>query len=77
MPPASHNVKCLGCERAVGEVVRGRFVHHACGAALQRSGRTARCCHCGGSLYLEEILEQVWDAPPDLKLPHRVGGAVA
>ena len=62
---------------AVGEVVQGRFVPHACGEPLRRVGGIVRCCHCGGSLYPEEIIERVWDAPAALKRPHRVGGALA
>ena len=77
MLPASHDVKCLTCGREVGEIVQRRFVRHACAEPPRSAGGRARCCHCGGSLYLEAIFERVWDAPHDLKRPHRVGGAVA
>ena len=77
MPPASHEVKCLACERVIGEIVQGRFARHACGDPPRSAGQVARYCHCGGSLYLEELLELVWDAPAVLTRPHRIGGAVA
>jgi hypothetical protein len=41
----------------VGEVLQGRFVHHAgCERPIRWRGRLPRCCRCGGSLYFDPVL---------------------
>ena len=51
-----YDVKCMLCGTEVGQILRGRFSQHAgCDAAMPRKGGMLRCCHCGGSLYLDPI----------------------
>ena len=56
MQVADYNVICLLCSREAGQILAGRFVRHAdCPTPLSHTGRRPRCCHCGGSVYLEAI----------------------
>jgi hypothetical protein len=53
-PIANYNVLCLLCGTEVGHIVGSKFVKHAgCSAPMPRTGGLPRCCHCGGSLYLD------------------------
>lgn len=50
------DVKCMLCSTEVGQILDGKFSKHAgCPGKLPRVGKMARCCHCGGSLYLDPI----------------------
>ena len=51
---AIHEVWCLLCSTEVGQLLDGRFRRHpGCTAPPARPGGRPRCCHCGGSLYVE------------------------
>ncbi len=66
-----YEVKCLLCGTEVGQVVNETFQKHAgCTRPLPRNGGTWRCCHCGGSLYLEPI--NVSRAPADRAEPSEI-----
>lgn len=52
----NYDVKCMLCSTEVGQILMGTFKQHAgCTAALPSKGGMRRCCHCGGSLYLDPI----------------------
>ena len=54
MGTANYDVICLSCSTQVGEIFNGRFVQHpGCRAVTAQMNAVRRCCHCGGSLYLE------------------------
>ena len=56
MGNANYEVKCLACSAEIGVLWAGRFFHHpGCSLPVGRSASTARCCRCGGSLYLEPV----------------------
>jgi hypothetical protein len=60
----NYDVKCMMCSEEVGQVLSGRFVHHqGCALPMQRRGGMLRCCHCGGSLYLDPI--EAYPSPVD------------
>jgi len=45
------DVACVRCGLAAGEIVGGRFLHHADCSELPRvDGGARRCCACGGKL---------------------------
>jgi hypothetical protein len=45
------------CGTVVGEVREGRFAHHReCERPVRWLGKLPRCCHCGGSLYVDPAL---------------------
>ena len=49
-----YEVWCLLCSTEVGRLVDGRLRRHpGCAGALPRPVGRPRCCHCGGSLYVE------------------------
>lgn len=51
-----YDVKCMLCSAEVGQIVSGKFSQHdGCRNALPRKAGMPRCCHCGGSLYLDPI----------------------
>jgi transcription elongation factor Elf1 len=51
-----YDVKCMLCGTEVGQIVEARFKQHSgCSARMPRQGGLLRCCHCGGSLYLDPI----------------------
>jgi|SwirhisoilCB2_FD_contig_31_21467438_length_521_multi_2_in_0_out_0_1 hypothetical protein len=53
---SSWDVKCMLCGTEVGQIIGGSFKKHAgCPGKLPRVGKMARCCHCGGSLYLDPV----------------------
>lgn len=53
---ADYDVKCMMCGVEVGQIVGGRLIRHAgCTASMPRKNGLARCCHCGGSLYLDPL----------------------
>jgi hypothetical protein len=53
---AYFSLRCLLCSTEVGQVLDGRFRQHpGCTIAMPRRDGAPRCCHCGGSLYLEPI----------------------
>ena len=44
------------CGTEVGQILGSRFMKHAgCDVPMPRKNGLARCCHCGGSLYLDPI----------------------
>ena len=50
----NYDVKCMLCGTEVGQIYNGQFTQHAgCSAPMPRKGGMLRCCHCGGSLYLD------------------------
>jgi hypothetical protein len=52
----NYDVKCMLCGAEVGQILAARFTKHAgCTATMPRRGGMLRCCHCGGSLYLDPI----------------------
>ena len=55
MPATSYFAKCFSCSAEVGKVLHGRFLRHNCPNPLPRPNGRPRCCHCGGSLYLDPI----------------------
>ena len=56
MASAYFYLRCLLCSREVGQVLGGRVQQHpGCSIPMPQRGGTPRCCHCGGSLYLEPI----------------------
>jgi hypothetical protein len=56
----SYNVKCLMCSTEAGQMVAGELVwHHPLAPSTARAGTSARCAHCGGTLYLEST-EFAW-----------------
>ena len=57
MPATSYFAKCFSCSAEVGKVLHGRFLRHACPNELPRPNGRPRCCHCGGSLYLEPDMD--------------------
>ena len=58
MPSAYFSLRCLLCSTEVGQVLDGRFRQHpGCTIAMPRRAGVPRCCHCGGSLYVEPIVE--------------------
>jgi len=57
MRGVNYDVKCMMCSAEVGQIWAGKFRQHNCGKAMPVLAGMARCCHCGGSLYLEPILE--------------------
>lgn len=61
MPATSYFAKCLACSAEVGRVLHGRFLRHGCQNPLPRANGRPRCCHCGGSLYLEPDLDGLPD----------------
>jgi hypothetical protein len=51
---SNYEVKCMLCSTEVGQILNGRFQQHGgCSNAMPRKGGLLRCCHCGGSLYLD------------------------
>ena len=51
-----YDVKCMMCSTEVGQILNGAFEQHAgCSAVMPHQGGMLRCCHCGGSLYLDPI----------------------
>src|SRR5207249_1838219 len=53
---ANYEVKCMLCSTEVGLILSGQFKQHAgCDATMPRKGGMLRCCHCGGSLYLDPL----------------------
>ena len=51
------DVTCLMCGTVVGEARGGRFEHHrGCERPVRLQGRLPRCCRCGGSLYVDPLL---------------------
>ena len=63
----SYEVKCLMCSAGIGEISHGKFRRDpGCHGALPVRHGMPRCCHCGGSLYLEPL--------DDIRAP--VSGAV-
>ena len=62
MSRESHQLRCLLCRVAFGQVVRGMSARHpGYQRPPHRSGGRLRCCYCGGSVYLEPIARY---APP-------------
>jgi hypothetical protein len=59
MRAASYAVTCFACSTEVGVIVAGRLRRHGCGKPLPQARGRARCCECGGSLYLEPIVELI------------------
>ena len=56
MASSYFSLRCLLCSTEVGQVLDGRFRQHpGCTIAMPRRDGAPRCCHCGGSLYLEPI----------------------
>ena len=56
MTNTPYSVRCLLCSTEVGQLLNGRLRRHpGCTGPLPRRGGAPRCCHCGGSLYLEPI----------------------
>ena len=53
MRGVNYEVKCLMCSAEVGQISAGKFRQHDCGKAMPTLAGLARCCHCGGSLYLD------------------------
>jgi hypothetical protein len=52
----NYEVKCMLCGTEVGQILSGKLKKHAgCTATMPRVGGLLRCCHCGGSLYLDPI----------------------
>ena len=50
----NYDVKCMLCGAEVGQILSGRFRQHAgCPNEMPRKAGMLRCCHCGGSLYLD------------------------
>lgn len=53
---ADYDVKCMMCSVEVGQIFDGKLVKHAgCAATMPRKDGLLRCCHCGGSLYLDPL----------------------
>lgn len=52
---ANFDVKCMLCSAEVGQILNGRFQQHGCKQEMPRKAGMLRCCHCGGSLYLDPI----------------------
>lgn len=51
-----YDVKCMLCGAEVGQILGGTFTQHAgCKIEMPRKAGLRRCCHCGGSLYLDPI----------------------
>ncbi len=50
-----YDVKCMLCSTEVGQILGGTFTQHGCGLSMPSKGAMRRCCHCGGSLYLDPI----------------------
>jgi hypothetical protein len=51
-----YDVKCMLCGAEVGQILAGKFTQHpGCTAEMPRKAGLLRCCHCGGSLYLDPI----------------------
>ena len=51
-----YDVKCMMCSTEVGQILNGAFKQHAgCTKVMPRQGGMRRCCHCGGSLYLDPV----------------------
>lgn len=59
MRTTSYTVNCFACGAEVGAIVAGQLRRHGCRNALVHRGGRARCCECGGSLYLEPIAELI------------------
>lgn len=57
MPATSYFAKCFSCSAEVGKILHGRFLRHNCPNPLPRPNGRPRCCHCGGSLYLEPDMD--------------------
>jgi hypothetical protein len=52
----NYDVRCMLCGAEVGQILSGKFRKHAnCAAPMPRKAGMVRCCHCGGSLYLDPI----------------------
>ena len=50
----NYDVKCMLCSTEVGQIVNSKFTQHAgCANKMPRKLGMLRCCHCGGSLYLD------------------------
>ena len=75
MTATSYFAKCFSCSAEVGRVLHGRFLRHSCPNPLPSAGSRPRCCHCGGSLYLEPDM----DGLPEMEviLAGKVAGRVA
>ena len=55
----NYDVKCMLCGTEVGQIYDSGFHKHpGCSAPLPRKGGMLRCCHCGGSLYLDPTDER-------------------
>jgi hypothetical protein len=53
---SDYTVVCLMCSTEVGHILGGRFVQHeGCPRVMPRARGLLRCCHCGGSLYLDML----------------------
>ena len=53
MQGVNYDVKCMMCSAEVGQIWAGKFRQHDCGKTMPVLAGMARCCHCGGSLYLD------------------------
>lgn len=53
---ANYDVKCMLCGMEVGQILNGRFLKHTeCMSQMPVKSGMRRCCHCGGSLFLDPI----------------------
>ncbi len=44
-------VRCAGCDIAIGKILGGRFIHDpSCTLPRRIEGGSFKCCRCGGSL---------------------------
>jgi hypothetical protein len=59
MRAVSYVVNCFACSAEVGAIIAGRLHRHGCGKTLPYTRGRARCCECGGSLYLEPVAEVI------------------